>query len=142
MPCAASTLPTTILSFASSRRLSGHRIKARSSSSTRGAFANAIAELKDLLLSLGPDPDVLNYLGYAHRKLDRFEASLAYYEQALRIDPDHRGANEYLGELYVELGQIELARQQLQKLGRLCPFGCAEIEDLRRRIDTRVVAAR
>ena len=87
-------------------------------------------------------PDVLNYLGYAHRRLGRFDESLAYYQQALALDPMHRGANEYLGELYVELGEIDRAEERLAVLDRACPFGCAEYEDLKRRIESRVVAAR
>ena len=91
--------------------------------------------------TIGPVPDVLNYLGYAHRRLGRFEESLSYYEQALALDPMHRGANEYLGELFVELGRIEQAEGRLAVLDRACPFGCAEYEDLKRRIESRVVAS-
>jgi tetratricopeptide (TPR) repeat protein len=104
------------------------------------SFDAAISELQELMLAIGPVPDVLNYLGYAHRRLGRFEESLAYYEQALALDPLHRGANEYLGELFVELGRTEEARERLDVLGRACPFGCAEYEDLKRRIDARIVA--
>jgi tetratricopeptide (TPR) repeat protein len=105
-------------------------------------FDAAIAELRALTLAIGPVPDVLNYLGYAHRRLGRFEESLAYYQQALALAPLHRGANEYLGELFVELGQIEQARARLRILDQVCPFGCTEYEDLKRRIDAHVVAAR
>jgi tetratricopeptide (TPR) repeat protein len=105
-------------------------------------YEEAIVELRALTASVGPVPDVLNYLGYAHRKLARFDASRRYYEQALALDPMHRGANEYLGELFVELGQIDLARERLAILDRVCPFGCAEYEDLKRRIESQLVAAR
>jgi len=54
----------------------------------------------------------------------------------------HRGANEYLGELFLELGRIDRAKERLAVLDRACPFGCAEYEDLRRRIESRSVAAR
>ncbi|MEE8166960.1 MAG: tetratricopeptide repeat protein, partial [Myxococcota bacterium] len=95
-----------------------------------------------LAAKIGPVPDVLNYLGYAHRRLGRFDESLAYYQQALALDPMHRGANEYLGELFVELGEMDRAEERLAVLDRACPFGCAEYEDLKRRIESRVVAAR
>ena len=107
-----------------------------------GEFMAAVEELRALLQTMGPVPDVLNYLGYAYRNLGRFDESLAYYEQALVLDPEHRGANEYLGELFVELGRMDLAEERLSVLERICPFGCAEFEDLKRRIESRVVAAR
>lgn len=107
-----------------------------------GRFAAAIVELEALSGSLGPHPDVFNYLGFAHRKLGRFDEALVYYEQALSINPNHLGANEYLGELYVEIGEIGKAKQRLAVLSRACPFGCIEYEDLRERIESRVVAGR
>jgi len=107
-----------------------------------GEFEVAIVALRELAAKIGPVPDVLNYLGYAHRRLGRFDESLAYYRQALALDPMHRGANEYLGELFVELGEIDSAEERLAVLDRACPFGCAEYEDLKRRIEYRVVAAR
>lgn len=81
---------------------------------------------------VGPHPDILNYMGFANRKLGRHDQALAYYGQALLIDPRHVGANEYLGELYLEMGRLEDARRQLAVLDRLCPYGCAEREELAR----------
>ncbi|MBW2231407.1 MAG: hypothetical protein JRG92_15150 [Deltaproteobacteria bacterium] len=63
-------------------------------------------------------------------------------QQDLALEPMHRGANEYLGELFLELGRIDRAKERLAVLDRACPFGCAEYEDLRRRIESRSVAAR
>jgi len=104
-------------------------------------FEQAIEELRQLTGAIGPHPDVLNYLGYAHRRLRLFDRARTYYEQALAIDPLHRGANEYLGEMWVELGHLEEARHRLAVLDEACPFGCAEYEDLERVIESRVVAA-
>lgn len=97
-------------------------------------YEEAIASLYAAQTAVGPHPDILNYLGYAHRKLARFDAAQSYYAQALAIAPDHLGANEYLGELYLELGDRDRARRQLATLDRLCAFGCAEREDLARLI--------
>jgi len=105
-------------------------------------FERAIEELRRLTGAIGPHADVLNYLGYAHRRLGLFDRAQAYYEQALAIDPLHRGANEYLGEMWAELGRFEEARLRLAVLDEACPFGCAEYEDLKRVIELRVVAAR
>ena len=97
-------------------------------------YADAIEELLLAQAISGPHPDILNYLGFAHRKLGRFAEAKDYYRQALAIDPDHLGANEYLGELHLETGDVAAARAQLATLERLCAFGCAEAEDLARLI--------
>lgn len=97
-------------------------------------YDEAIAALYEAQAIYGPHPDILNYLGYAHRKAGMFDAAKDYYAQALRLDPNHRGATEYLGELYLELGEVKKARKQLAKLDRICDFACAEREDLARLI--------
>ena len=100
-------------------------------------YEEAIAGLHAAQAIVGPHPDILNYLGYANRKLGRMRKAQDYYAAALAIDPDHKGANEYLGELYLEIGEIDKAKKQLAKLDRICAFGCAEREDLARLIDRR-----
>ncbi len=100
-------------------------------------YEDAIADLERAQVIVGPHPDILNYLGYSHRKLGLMERAQDYYAQALDIDPDHKGANEYLGELYLEIGDVAKAKKQLAKLDALCGFGCAEREDLARLIDRR-----
>jgi tetratricopeptide (TPR) repeat protein len=100
-----------------------------------GRFADAIEQLDTARQSFGPHPDVLTYLGFAHRKLGRFDVAEAYYRQALAAAPGHLGATEYFGELKVERGDIAGARAMLARLDALCSFGCAEAEELRRWID-------
>ena len=100
-----------------------------------GRYGSAIALLLDVDDAHPSNPDVLNYLGFSHRKLGQFDIAVLYYNQALAIDPNHTGANEYLGELYVQLGQIDKAEQQLAKLDQLCSFACAEYEELKSWID-------
>ncbi len=97
-------------------------------------YEEAIASLIEAQGAVGPHPDILNYLGFAHRRLGRIEEAKSWYAQALAINPDHLGANEYLGELYLEIGDRAAARRQLAKLDALCAFGCAEREDLARLI--------
>lgn len=103
-----------------------------------GRYDDAISSLSAAQAAVGPHPDILNYLGFAHRKLGRLDEAKNWYAQALAINPDHLGANEYLGELYVETGDLDRARRQLATLDRLCAFGCAEREDLARLIDLKV----
>jgi tetratricopeptide (TPR) repeat protein len=98
-------------------------------------YDEAITALNVAQGMVGPNPDILNYLGYSHRKLGLFDKAQAYYSTALKIDPDHLGANEYLGELYLEVGELDKAREQLATLDRICEFGCAEREDLARLIE-------
>jgi len=97
-------------------------------------YDTAIDKLYIAQAIVGPHPDILNYLGYTHRKLGEFDKAQGYYAQALHLDPNHLGATEYLGELYLELGEMKKAHHQLAKLDELCAFGCAEREDLARLI--------
>lgn len=101
----------------------------------RGEYDAAKAMLGEAQAAFGPHPDVLTYLGFANRKQGRYDDAVGYYSAALAVDPDHLGANEYLGEYYVELGDLEAARGQLETLEALCPFGCAEATELKRWID-------
>lgn len=98
-------------------------------------YAEAIETLQDAELAFGPHPDVLTYLGFAHRKLRQYERAEAYYQAALAIAPEHRGATEYLGELRVEQGDVSAADRLLTRLESLCSFGCAEADELRRWIE-------
>jgi tetratricopeptide (TPR) repeat protein len=106
-----------------------------------GQFQAAIVELTDLLEAVGPHADVLNYLGYSHRKMGYFNRALGYYRQALAVNPYHRGAHEYLGELFIQTGQRAKAARQLDRLAGLCPFGCAEFDDLQFKFNSMMQAA-
>ena len=61
-------------------------------------------------------PDTLNYLGFATRKLGDYKKGEEYYLSGLKIDPNHKGINEYLGELYVVTNRIDLAKERLNVL--------------------------
>jgi tetratricopeptide (TPR) repeat protein len=97
-----------------------------------GRYEDALYSLRVAGLALGPQADVLTYQGFANRKLGRLDTAISYYSAALKLQPGHRGANEYLGEYYVEIGDIGKARMQLKTLDRICRFGCEEAEELRR----------
>ena len=76
--------------------------------------------------------DTLNYLGFTTRKLGNYEEGEKYYLLGLKIEPNHKGINEYLGELYVATNRIELAKQRLDVL-KNC--NCEEYEELKDIID-------
>lgn len=96
-----------------------------------GNFDAALDQLHAAEATFGPHPDVLTYLGFANRKSGNYAQAITYYSSALSIAPNHIGANEYLGEYYVELGEMDDAKAQLAKLNEICAFGCAEADELR-----------
>lgn len=100
-----------------------------------GRYQAAIASLNAARATFGAHPDVLTYLGFANRKLGRFDVAEDYYRQALAAAPGHKGATEYYGELMVERGDLAGAREMLARLDGLCRFGCAEADELRRWIE-------
>lgn len=96
-------------------------------------YAGALAELRDIAED-HQQADVYNLMGFTLRKTGDFRTSLTYYTKALELQPDHKGAHEYLGELYVETGDMPKAKEQLAELTKLCPSGCEELDDLSKSI--------
>ena len=99
-------------------------------------YAAALTELRDIAEDT-QQADVYNLLGYTLRKTGDFKTSLTYYTKALELQPDHKAAREYLGELYVETGNMQKAKEQLAVLAKLCPAGCEEREDLQKVISAK-----
>jgi tetratricopeptide (TPR) repeat protein len=62
-------------------------------------------------------------LGFSLRKTGDYTNALTFYRKALDFDAEHKGAHEYLGELYLETGQLQNDREQLAALEKLCPQG-------------------
>ena len=94
-------------------------------------YAEAIASLKRAETAFGAHPDILTYLGFANRKLGRYDVAERYYREALTAEPKHKQATEYYGELMVERGNLRGARSLLARLDSLCTFGCFEADELR-----------
>ena len=78
------------------------------------------------------NPDILNYLGFTLRKAGNFDEAEKFYLAGLEIKPDHKGINEYLGELYIKTNRIELAKERLEVL-KGCK--CEEFEELKELIE-------
>jgi len=75
-------------------------------------------------------PRVLNYIGYSTRKLGNVEKGIVFYKKALLLDPNYNVAREYLGEGYLQKGDLESAKQQLAEIRKRCGTGCEPYEDL------------
>jgi tetratricopeptide (TPR) repeat protein len=128
---ASSTSETTSLLKSDSNAGDSHYLTAVGKINS-GDYGSALVLLKESAQMFGPHPDILTYQGFVNRKLGNYAEALSFYTTALAILPEHRGANEYLGEYYVETGQMTLAKIQLKKLEDICEFGCEQAEELRR----------
>ena len=97
-------------------------------------WADALAELRKLNDSASADWQ--NLMGYVLRKGSPADLDGAdrHYREALRIDPRHKGALEYSGELALMRGDLASAEQKLAVLDRVCLFGCEEFTDLKQAV--------
>ena len=96
-------------------------------------YQAALVELRRLA-DTHQHADVYSLMGFSLRKTGDHTTALTFYKKALEFDANHKGAREYLGELYVETGQLSVAKEQLAVLRKLCPQGCEEREDLEQAI--------
>lgn len=107
-----------------------------SAATARNDWAAAQAVLRD---ALAKDPNNANYhnlYAYSIRKGANPDMNLVFkhYNEALRIDPKHRGAHEYIGEAYLMVGNLAKAKEHLVTLDKLCFFPCGEFTDLKNAI--------
>ncbi len=96
--------------------------------------SDAIPLLQKAIDKSPKDADIYNYLGYCQRKLGQYNDSFENYRKALELDPNHRGAREYVGELFLDLNRPDDAQSQLDQLTQLCPKGCVERDTLAKAI--------
>ena len=99
----------------------------------RQEYAKAAAVLREALGKGAANADYHNLYAYALRKgpAPDWDLVFQHYHEALRLDPRHRGAHEYIGDAYLRVGNVPKAREHLTALDRLCFFGCREYTDLR-----------
>ena len=92
--------------------------------------------LRDAVARNPQDADYHNLYAYAMRKGDKPAMDLVFrhYNEALRIDPKHRAAHEYLGEAYLMSGNVPKAKEHLAQLDKLCTFGCEEYTKLKKEV--------
>jgi Flp pilus assembly protein TadD len=100
----------------------------------RKDWNEAIKRFSQAALRAPDNPDVENYLGFAHRNLGQLEPAFKHYKRALELNPRHRGAHEYVGEAYLLVGDLPRAEEHLAALQKLCLMPCPELLDLEREI--------
>ncbi len=110
------------------------------------ADARARIEAKDwpgatdvLQKAVARDPgnaDYHNLLAYSirHSANPDMATVFKHYQEALRIDPKHKGAHEYIGEAYLTVGDLAKAKEHLAALDKLCFFSCEEYRDLKKAV--------
>ena len=102
----------------------------------REEWVNAQSLWRDVLARNPNDAEYHNMYAYSLRKGPNPDMSLVFkhYNEALRLDPKHRGANEYLGEAYLMVNNLPKAKEQLGALDKLCFFPCKEYSDLKQAV--------
>lgn len=98
-------------------------------------FSSAEILLADYVTKRKKSADAWNYLAYAQRNLGKHEDSMANYLRALDIDPKHKGALEYQGELFLVLSNVDGAMANLEKLKKVCRKTCEERDVLQASIE-------
>lgn len=78
----------------------------------------------------GTSPDVITMIGFIKRKTGHMAEAQMYYEAALHMEPTHRGALEYYGEWFVQMGNLPKARDHLARLADLYGTGTPEYRAL------------
>jgi len=97
-------------------------------------YNGAISELKVYTANNPQDADGFNLLGFASRKNGDLESAGVAYNKALELEPNHKGALEYQGELFLQLNDLASAEANEVKLSAACFFGCSELSELREAI--------
>jgi tetratricopeptide (TPR) repeat protein len=100
-----------------------------------GDAASALQRFQSALKRFPDAANLHNELGYSHRKLGQFDKAFEHYKRALAIDPRHRGAHEYIGEAYLQVGDVPSAEKHLAALRSICLLPCDELKDLQTAIE-------
>ena len=94
----------------------------------------AISSLEKFVKANPNNADGFNLLGYSLRNAKRYPEAIFNYKEALRIDPLHQGAHEYLGVAYIQTKEIGKAKELLVSLEKICGVQCEEYQDLKKAI--------
>ncbi len=99
-------------------------------------WVRAASVMREALAAHPDNAEYHNLYAYALRKGPNpdMKEVFRHYEEALRIDPKHRNAHEYIGEAYLQVGNLAKAKEQLAALDKLCFFSCEQYDELKRAI--------
>ena len=111
-------------------------VKTAKAALAAGDYASAQLSLKVALAADPGNADLHNLYAYSLRKSANPDMELVFkhYQEALRLDPKHRGAQEYIGEAYLMVNNLPKAKEHLAALDKLCFFGCSEYDELKKAI--------
>jgi Flp pilus assembly protein TadD len=113
--------------FSASMKAGREAVKAKT-------FGVAVREFEVAVKAKPNDANGHNMLAYSLRNLGDLKRAKVHYDEALRLDPKHLGAHEYIGDLYIKTNQMALAEKQLQILEQLCNKKCDEYTFLAEKI--------
>src|ERR687887_1310769 len=102
----------------------------------RQDWKSAAAAMNEALAADSRNADYHSLYAYALRRSGSGDMDIVFkhYNEALRLDPKHRGAHEYIGEAYLLVGNVAKAKEHLSALDKICFFGCSEYNDLKKAI--------
>ena len=93
-------------------------------------FSQALTQVRLLDNEYPDNADINNYYGFIYRKMGQYGKSGQFYKKALQLDPRHKGALEYQGELFIKTDKKELAEKNLILLKKICGTSCPEYKKL------------
>jgi Tfp pilus assembly protein PilF len=103
----------------------------------RKGWSRAQNDLKSVVSEEPGNADAHNLLAYTYRKQAKPDLPKAFehYKIALKLNPQHRGAHEYIGEAYLMDRKPAEAARHLTELERICGNrNCEEYQDLAKAI--------
>ena len=98
-------------------------------------YRKALRVLGKYTKSKPKDADGWTLYAFTQRKLKNYRKAEANYEKALELDPENKIALEYQGELFLQLGEIEQAKKNLEKINEICWLVCKEKNMLKSAIE-------
>ena len=97
-------------------------------------WATAIRVLSSAARRDTRNADIQNFLAYAYRNSGDMSLAFRHYNRALKLNPRHRGAHEYIGEAYLMMGNLAKAEEHLAALRKICLIPCEETGDLEKKV--------
>jgi tetratricopeptide (TPR) repeat protein len=99
----------------------------------KGDYEGGIAVLRTM--GFDDNADVATLIGYASRKLGRYDDAKLWYDRALAADPNHALTWSYYGMWHAEQGNVLKAKDDLEKVKSICGTTCREYTVLKTAID-------